>query len=747
VLVVAAGVAAALWSKVTGPPARPGASRGEAVIRPVVEDERRVFAAYAGSASCRECHGAAYELWAKSNHGLAERPLDPAWDRGAFDPPRRFRHGSQSTEARLRDGRFEVVTLGYAPQPEPYLVERVIGNDPLLQFLVPRPGGRWQTLEACWDPHRKEWFNVYGEEDRQPGEWGHWTGRGMNWNAMCAACHNTRLRKNYDEPADAYRTSMVEPTVGCEACHGPMKDHAQWRKKFPTHRGPDPTLRPMSRSRTLEMCGSCHARRVDLTGDFQPGDSFFDHYSLITVDETDTYYPDGQVRDEDYEFAAFLGSRMHKGGVWCLDCHQPHSAKTLFRGNDLCLRCHNGTVTNSPVIDPAAHGFHKLDQPGGLCTGCHMPITVYMARHPRHDHGFTIPDPLLTKQHGIPNACNRCHTDKDVDWALAAVEKWYGPKMDRYSRRRTQWLAAARQGEATARDRLLDLLQGQEATPYWKAVAVRLLERWGLEPPVVQAVLEALRHPEPLVRGSAARALERAAGRPGFAVSEALNRSLTDPARNVRAAAAWAQRATVDSNSLAGRDLQHMLDFNADQPLGQLQKGALALVRAGPLAALPHYEKAVLWDSNSAPMHHELAVVLSMMNRNRDALHHMQEACRLEPEEAEYRYKLALAWNEVGDLDRAVDAFEATVRLRPGHARALYNLGLARHAQGKSAEAVAALQHAESADPADPRIPYARATILLVLGQAGEARRAAARALELQPRHPEAEALLRQLER
>ena len=34
-----------------------------------------------------------------------------------------------------------------------------------------------------------------------------------------------------------------------------------------------------------------------------------------------------------------------------------------------------------------------------------MPVTTYMQRHPRHDHGFTIPDPLLTKQFGTPNAC------------------------------------------------------------------------------------------------------------------------------------------------------------------------------------------------------------------------------------------------------------------------------------------------------------------------------------------------------
>ena len=60
-----------------------------------------------------------------------------------------------------------------------------------------------------------------------------------------------------------------------------------------------------------------------------------------------------------------------------------------------------------------------------------MPQTKYMQRHGRHDHGFTIPDPLVTRQTGIPNACNRCHQDKDTDWAINSVDKWYGSKMDR----------------------------------------------------------------------------------------------------------------------------------------------------------------------------------------------------------------------------------------------------------------------------------------------------------------------------
>ena len=70
------------------------------------------FAAYAGSASCRDCHRADYDLWAQSHHALAERPLEPSTDRRAFDPPRQIKHGDETTTVQITNGIYQVVTLG-----------------------------------------------------------------------------------------------------------------------------------------------------------------------------------------------------------------------------------------------------------------------------------------------------------------------------------------------------------------------------------------------------------------------------------------------------------------------------------------------------------------------------------------------------------------------------------------------------------------------------------------------------------
>ncbi len=700
---------------------------------------------YAGSASCRECHKDAYQLWAKSNHGLAERPLRSDLDAAAFHGAH-FSPASLPVAVGLTNASYSITAVGLSGQPEVHSVERVLGNDPLRQFLTAAPGGRWQAMTAAYDPHRNEWFDVFGQENRQPGEWGSWSGRGMNWNSMCAACHNTRLRKNYDEAADAYHTSMMEPAVSCEACHGPLQTHVDWEKKYRGRNQTEPGFPQFTPQQTMDTCASCHARRADLTGEFLPGDKFFDHYDLAIVDHTEVFYPDGQNHDEDYEFTAFLGSKMAAAGVTCLDCHPRSLHMPRPQGNAVCLRCHATGQLKAPIIQPEAHSHHHAGGPGDDCEACHMPVTVYMQRHPRHDHGLTIPDPLLTKKFGIPNACNRCHADRSTDWALAAAELWYGTNLNRPTRQRAEWLALARRGDATARAPLVAMVTG-ENNPYWQAVAVGLLDQWLGQESVAQAITQCLASTNALVQATAVRVLEPLAQQTGSSAAAGVRRLLADPSRNVRINAAWALRADLDTNSAAGRELLHYLDFNADQPNGQMQEGAFYFARNDLPSALQHFERAVNWDTNSAPLRHEWAVALSAAGRNAEAIAQLEAACRLDPHETEYFYALGLAWNEAGNLPKTIESLATAVKLDARNARAWYNLGLAQNAMGQTDAALGSLSKAEAADPEDPGIPYARATILAKAGRVDEARKAAQRALVLQPSFTEAARLLEALSR
>ncbi|MGV3658862.1 MAG: tetratricopeptide repeat protein [Prosthecobacter sp.] len=705
----------------------------------VMADEKAVFAQYAGSQSCRECHADQFGKWMTSNHGLAERQPDAKLDDPGFVPAKTFAHGTQSTEARKNGADYEIVALGFDNKTTPYKVQRVIGHDPLRQFLVDGGSGRLQAMEACLDPHKNEWFNVYGNEDRKPGEWGHWTGRGMVWNQMCATCHNTRLRKNYEAATDSYHTTMAEMTVSCESCHGPMKAHNEWQRGNRGAKG-DPTLVKWSRDQHVENCAGCHARRGEITGDFVPGESFWDHYQLTITDQSDTFYPDGQIRDENYEFSSFFSSRMHHAGVRCMDCHDMHSMQTILPGNQLCVRCHTpagggGGFPKAIAIVPETHSFHQAASTGNQCVNCHMPQTVYMQRHPRHDHGFTIPDPLLTKQFGVPNACNKCHTDKDVDWTLAVTEKWWGPKMERKTRQRATLVAKARQGDDSAREGLVALL-GSDEIPHWKATATLLLDRWINLPDVQTAVSAQLQHAHPLVRQSAVRTLEPMLQ--DGSVRGSIEPLLNDPVRSVRVSAAWALRESLNVDSAAGKDLQHMLNLNADQPAGQMQLAQFEFARRNTTGAIQHMETAIQWDPNSPPFHHDLAIMYSTTGQTQQAIAKLRDAIKLAPNHAEYHYELGLALSETGDMPAVIQSLQEAVRLDASLARAWYNLALAKNGQGDVPGALEAFQRGELANPNDPSIPYARATVLAQQGRKQEAIAALEKVLSIAPGHGEA---------
>ena len=83
------------------------------------------------------------------------------------------------------------------------------------------------------------------------------------------------------------------------------------------------TARLGNRSRQqaeIQSCAPCHARRSPIARTADPSKTFLDNYRPALL-EHPLYYADGQVKEEDYEYASFLQSRMYEAGVTCSDCH------------------------------------------------------------------------------------------------------------------------------------------------------------------------------------------------------------------------------------------------------------------------------------------------------------------------------------------------------------------------------------------------------------------------------------------
>jgi tetratricopeptide (TPR) repeat protein len=389
-----------------------------------------------------------------------------------------------------------------------------------------------------------------------------------------------------------------------------------------------------------------------------------------------------------------------------------------------------------------AVSHHLASNNGNLCIGCHMPVTVYMQRHARHDHGFTIPNPLLTKELNIPNACNRCHADKSVKWAINFTDQWYGQKMNRPTRERARWIAAAQRGDKSDKSPLMGILLKGRESPYWRAVAANLLWQWSDDQEVKAALVRLLRDDHPLVREQAIKSLEPRLNDNGSDITAALQPMLNDPVRNVRVAAAWALRTSLDTKSQAGKELTAMLDFNADQPVGQYHKAMFSLDRGEPVKALTHLRVAETWDPFSPPIRLETADVLSHMGRTNEALHELQILCQQQPNSVEFQFKLGLALAQTRQLEKAVQTFRRVVQLDAGHIQGWSNLGVALSAIGQIDDSLAAMDRASALAPNDPRIPYARANILLRAKRYEEARTAANQSLRIQPDFQPAQRLL-----
>ncbi|HWA87900.1 MAG TPA: tetratricopeptide repeat protein [Opitutus sp.] len=696
------------------------------------------------SATCAQCHAKIQAAWRTTDHANANRKIGEG-EHVAFLVAQVIADGGSRFELGWQDGHGVMTEARPGSPAQRHLVEFILGSKPLWQPLVSAPGGRWQPTDMAYDPAKREWFNVFDHENRQPGEWGHWTGRGMNWNSMCAQCHMTGYEKNYHASTDSYTSTWVEQGVGCIQCHGPMPPGHDRLK--PGVRGDPATVAPFhgDRRRMMQTCAPCHARNEPLTASFQPGDDYNDHYRVTLPVDPAVFYPDGQQKDEDFDWTSVLLSRMGHAGVTCLDCHDPHTTRTILpvAKNLLCLQCHAapGRVMMSGIravpIDPVAHSHHPDGSAGNSCVECHMPTKVYMQRAPRHDHGWLRPDPLLTKELGIPNACNRCHTDQTVDWAIEKTDAWYGAKMNSHQRTRTRAVAAAQAHDPAAVSALLAALH-DETVPAWRATLIDLAGSYQpLRPDVENAARASLKAADPLERAAAVRVLGGAKE-----AEQLLEPMLRDPRRAVRIEAEWALSPTLAAGSPPRTELDAYLALTLDQPVGRVRLGQDFANRGRLADAEREMRQATQWDPHSAAIFDSLGYVLDARDQPLEAAAQFFHAAQLEPHDAQAAFRAALdfaAGNRLGDAESAL---RLALQRDPQFARAWYNLGLLLAQAQRPAEAIAALKKAGSLDRTTADYPYALATVLLQTGDREGARAAARRALAVDPDFAPARALL-----
>lgn len=192
-----------------------------------------VYANYVGPEDCQACHPDEYLQWKGSHHELALQVADKNSVLGDFNQAVFYKEGVKNgikTTFSKNNDRFMVKTDGDDGKLHDFEIAYTFGVYPLQQYIVKFPQGKIQVLDIAWDSRTHEeggqrWFSLHPDEKIMAGDVLHWAGPNMNWNYMCADCHSTNLKKNYNPSDKTYATQWDAINVSCEACHGPAADH------------------------------------------------------------------------------------------------------------------------------------------------------------------------------------------------------------------------------------------------------------------------------------------------------------------------------------------------------------------------------------------------------------------------------------------------------------------------------------------------------------------------------------------
>lgn len=606
---------------------------------------------FVGSESCSTCHAGQFAAWQGSHHQLAMQVADAETVLGDFSGTT-VPYFDTSATFDERDGHYFATVEGPDGHLDEYEVTHTFGVAPLQQYLVNATGGRKQALQFAWDSRKKDeggqrWFHLYPDEFIGPEDPLHWSGRYFNWNFMCAECHSTDLKMDYDIDSNSFNTVYAEISVGCEACHGPGSIHVDQAndEAFDADFGlfvdlddrsgtawvmnPSTGIAELTPSRNAQLqpdaCGRCHSRRSLIAQDYEYGTPLADTH-LPSLLEDGLYHADGRIREEVYVYGSFVQSKMYAADVTCSDCHEPHSG-TLRAGpdpNDTCATCHL----------PAKFATEDHNEKSvGDCVSCHMPSTTYMGVDDRRDHSFRLPG-----------------TANDPDHYGAII-------------------AAGRRGNAN--ETLLNGINDLSIPGIARATMLTLLEPSD-DGQTHESLKTQLDSSDALVRIGALRALRQ---QPAGVRLQHGSHLLRDSVRAVRIEAAL---TFIDE-----RDLLPLEDARAFNSAAEDYRQSALLSAAMPEAVLGlaeferrlgndnnaarMYEHAIRIGADSAQVQHAYGLHLVRTGRADDALLHLERATQLGAKEPQYAYVYGVALNSLGRPQDAIRVLQNALDKHPQH--------------------------------------------------------------------------------
>ena len=680
-----------------------------------------------GSEKCQQCHKKEFDQYRSSDHFHAMDSVSPASVKGNFNNSI-FVYFGDTSFFYQRAGKYFVKTKDSTGNKKEFLISYTFGWKPLQQYLVRFNDGRIQSLPFCWDTRPKEkggqrWFHLYNKENILPSDELFWMGYNQNWNYMCADCHTTNFQKNFNVTENIFHSTWNESRVSCESCHGPASGHIAWTAnkngkelykgflinlatknmqwKMDPAKGTRVPQQVMSSDTLIEVCSRCHARATRFTDAYQYGASFLQSHLPENVN-ADNYYVDGQIKGEDYEYGSFLQSKMHAKGITCINCHEPHSMQLKADGNKVCTSCHT-----PEKFDVAAHTHHKDNSTGTQCVNCHMPVTTYMVVDDRRDHSIRIPRPDLSAASGAPNACNKCHTDKSLNWAVQNFTAWYAqtlPKEKTYGELMNNISKFNTESESS----LYTLLTSGQYPAIIKAAAI---DRYTVfsSGRIIEQVLNLSGSSDPLLRLNALRAINNLPAERIIPLAAPL---LSDPVKAIRnesvyVLAPFAAQLNTDTRAVFETALKEYIAVQeslSHRPEGFLNKGIILAQTGKQKEAERVYLQGINLYPKFIALYANLADLYRADNNESASKIYLGKALSIQPDNADLHYSLGLWFVRKKDIPSGMAELKKAASINPSGASIIYGYAVSLYSTGKTDEAIAVLEKYISVNGNNPQI-------------------------------------------
>jgi predicted CXXCH cytochrome family protein len=415
---------------------------------------------YLNSKTCISCHTDHYSSWSKTYHSRMTQEARSETVQGDFERDNTFEYLGIKARMGKASGAYSMTLMHADGRVQSFTIDRTVGSRRIEQYLT-KQDGQYVRLPLAYDLSNRRWMSLNGSFFYPDGN--NYFQHQSQWDGNCVFCHNVKAQPNFDIEARRFDTEVAELGIACGACHGASAEHAEqaaspltrtlWRLSGD---GPKQIIHPLrlSPDRSMMVCGHCHGQRVpepisrikEILGKGDPynsGDDLSNYYRPVTRDTkvgdysfANRFWPNGSPRLTAYEYQGILRSRCYTEGdpanrINCLSCHSMHEGdpngqiKEENRTNTPCITCHQQFEQTDALT---AHTKHMPESSGSRCYTCHMPRVVYgvMSVHPTHE--ITTPAPQLTASDLIPNACNQCHLDKSVNWAISESKRLWPEK-------------------------------------------------------------------------------------------------------------------------------------------------------------------------------------------------------------------------------------------------------------------------------------------------------------------------------